>query len=105
MPADDNGAFAAELTTTAALELDDDCRKIPRARQVYDGLIWRITRQPDAGPLLQLRDPGDPGAEIRMVKSKLRRHLPTVMIIYRVKAGRVTVVKVKASPSGYDPTL
>ncbi len=97
--------FEVELSPPCAIELEARCDEITRARHVYDGLIWRIARDPRCGALLPLRDPKHPDAELRMAKTRMTPNLPIVCLIYRVQERRVTILRLRVSKPGHDPIL
>jgi hypothetical protein len=97
--------FNVVLSVRCALDLEEKCAEIDRARQVYDGLMWRVSRDPSCGPALALRSTTNPNAEVRMIKTRLNSHFPTVAAIYLVEGRQVTVVSLKITKAGYDPVL
>ena len=95
-----------ELRADCAVSLEKCCAKYPRARDVFHGLKWRLERQPDAGALLNLRDPESKcDGETRIIKSKLTPHLPTVTMIYRHEGDCVRIIRLHVSQPGRDSIL
>ncbi len=103
---DAGGPPAVVLSANAALELEACRNRHPRFQDVYAGWLWRIARDKEAGIPLSLRGPETLGpGELRLVKSKLSRNLPTVTLIFHRGAERVTVLRVMSSQPGHDPVL
>jgi len=97
--------FSVTLRPTCALQLEKKCAEFTRARQVYDGLIWRVSRDPSCGPKLALHYPGNPKAAVHMVKTRASHHYPTVSLIYLVEGQEITIVDLKIFEAGHDPIL
>lgn len=52
-------AFARQVVEShvAANAIDNEIKKIPRLIEIYDGIIWRLARQPESGYRVPRTDP------------------------------------------------
>lgn len=96
------GPFEVVLLRSCQDDLDRRCEALPRARDVYDGLLWRLTRDPRCGVKLPLKYGSIPGGEMWMVKTK-GGSLPTVILAYVVEGQRISIVNLRISDR--DPIL
>lgn len=86
--------------------LDRYYKAFPRARDVVEGLLWRLSRDPECGARVSLRDPRSNGdGQMRMVKSELNTHVPTVTLMYNHEPERLHLVYAHVAKPGYDAML
>lgn len=77
-----------------AVIIDAAALNYPRIREVYDGLEWRITRQPEAGALIGTYDPPR-----RVVHSKEWPGFPgSLVLTYQYTDTDVEVIGARIEP-------
>jgi hypothetical protein len=88
------------LNGSAALKLEEAEKQFARARQVFDGLAWRLARQPEAGvsvPLAALLG-RDTTVDVRVICSENGPDVPTLELLYKFDDESVTVLELRAWP-------
>jgi hypothetical protein len=79
--------------------IDTECDEWPRLRELYDGLLWRLARQPTVGyPVPETNPP------LFLVHSRdwKRQGLPVIVLAYTYTADRVFIQAVRVLASAID---
>lgn len=79
--------------------IDNETDGYPRLRDLYDGLLWRLARQPEIGYPVPETDP--PLFLIHSTNWR-RRPLPVIVIAYTYTPDRVFVQAVRVLPNGAE---
>ncbi len=79
--------------------LDSEIKAFPRLKELFDGLKWRLSRQPEAGYAVSGTSP-----PVFVVRSQLWPGFPGRLILeYRSTENEVTIIKAKLERPPDDP--
>lgn len=94
-------AFARTIVETrdASSIIDEQIELYPRLRDLYDGLLWRLSREPELGYPVPATQP-----QLLLVHSRdwQRPGLPVILIAYTYSDEQVFVQAIRVSASAAD---
>lgn len=88
-------AWAREVVEelTVSEDIDEICEKHERVRELFDGLLWRVSRDPEAGA-----EVGGKG-RLHVIRSELWEAMPgSLALAYRFDDDTVHVIGVQFTP-------
>ena len=87
-------------------KLEDLERRMPRTKQVFQGLMWYAQKGPELGAPMRFRDDhGNWDESHGVMKSPDRPGAPTVRVMYRFDERIVEPLNIWAFPAGSRPAL
>lgn len=97
-------AFARDVIESRDVSalIDTEIESFPRLRELYDGLLWRLARQPEIGHVVESTVP-----PLLLVHSRDWKQpgLPVIVLAYTFTADRVFVQAVRVLGSAVDDEI